>query len=216
MGTPSLEQGVTFGPFRMPHFQEQVDDRFRRAFYNYIAQNVIPACDGKIDRIEGRVSSHYDQAEFANLGEVKSRYYYEIACFSPGGVEEASGELDYDPVTASWTPSRVKSPGVRTLSHKRRHKAWLESHRYRPPQPEECPQCRSKQVAEIIYGMIGFRDAAGIQAFQAALDSGKICQGGVWDWDQSPQWRCLSCKHEWGLTGYALALREIEGREKES
>jgi len=64
------------------------------------------------------------------------------------------------------------------------------------------------EVAEILNGMPHYSEA-----LQAKLDSGQICLGGSWAWDESPQWRCLSCKHEWGLTGYALALREIERRE---
>lgn len=203
-----IEEGVTFGPFQMPHLAEQVDDRFRRAFYSYLVQQVIPALDSQVERVEGRVFSHYDQPEFAQLAEVRLRYYYEVSFSSAAGVEEAWGELDYDPSTTSWTPSRTKPPSVRNLTQKRKVRALGESHRYKPARPAECPQCHSKEVAEILYGVPHYSEA-----LQAELDSGRICIGGSWSWDESPQWRCLSCKHEWGLTGYALALREIESRE---
>ena len=209
MHSASIEQGVTFGPFRMPHLAEQVDERFCRAFYSYLAQQVIPSLDGQIERIKGRVFSHYDQSQFAQLIEVRRRYYYEISFSSAAGSEEAWGELDYDATTSSWTSSRTKPPSVRTLTQKRKVRALQESHRYAPARPAECPQCHSDRDAEIVYGVPHYSEG-----FQAKLDSGRICLGGSWSWDESQQWHCLSCKHEWGLTGYALALREIESQER--
>jgi hypothetical protein len=208
MPSANIEQAIAFGPFRMPHLAEQVDHRFRQAFYSYLTQQVIPSLDGRIVRIEGRVLSHYDQPQFAELTEIRFRYYYEISLSSTAGVEEAWGELDYDPSTASWTPSRTKPPRVRTLTQKRKVRALHESHRHTPVRPAECPQCHSAQVAEILYGVPHYSET-----FQAELDSGRICLGGSWSWEESLQWRCLCCHHEWGLTGYALALREIEDRE---
>ena len=208
MPLTNIERRVVFGPFRMPHLTERVDDRFRQAFYSFLAQHVIPFLDGEVARIDGRVFSHYDQPQFAQMAEVRLRYYYEVSCSSSAGVEEAWGELDYDPNSASWTPSRTKPPRVRTLSEKRKVRALFESHRYTPVRPLECPECQSKQVAEIVYGVPHFSEA-----LHAELDSGRKCLGGSWAWGESPQWRCLSCKHEWGLTAYALALREIEGQK---
>jgi hypothetical protein len=204
----NIEQGIAFGPFRMPHLAEQVDDRFRRAFYSYLDQQVVPSLDGQIERIEGRVFSHYDQPQFAELCEVRNRFYYQVSFSSSAGTEEAWGELDYDPGSASWTPSRTKPPCVRTLTQKRKVRALTLSHRHTPARPTECPQCRSNRVAEILYGVPHYSEG-----LQAEMDSGRVCLGGSWAWDESQQWRCLSCKHEWGLTGYALALREIEERE---
>ncbi|HXU75211.1 MAG TPA: hypothetical protein VN794_01520, partial [Methylomirabilota bacterium] len=117
------------------------------------------------------------------------------------------GELDYDPGSASWTPSRIKPPRVRTLTFKRKVQALSESHRHRPVRPAECPQCSSKQVAEILYGVTPYSES-----LRAELESGRLCHGGSWDWEASLQWRCSSCKHEWGLTAYGLALREIMER----
>jgi len=209
MGSANIEHTITFGPFRMQHLRAQVDDRFRQAFYSYLDQQVMPLLDGQVERIEGRVFSHYDHPQFAQLAEVRLRYYYKVSFSSAAGVEEACGELDYDPGPASWSPSRTKPPGVRTLTQKRKVQALCESHRYTPDRPAECPQCHCKQVAEILYGVPHYSEA-----LQAELDSGQKCLGGSWAWDESMQWRCLSCKHEWGLTAYALALREIEARER--
>lgn len=75
-----VQYRIRFGPFRTAHFRTQVDARFRRAFYSYLDQQVIPCLEGDIVRIGGRVSSHYDQPQFNDLAEVKHRYYYEL-CF---------------------------------------------------------------------------------------------------------------------------------------
>jgi hypothetical protein len=204
-----MEHKITFGPFRMARLAEAVDDRFRQAFYSYLAQAVIPPLDGQIERIEGRVFSHYDQPEFAHLTEVRFRYYYELTLSSRQGVKEAAGEVVYDPTTASWTSSHIKPPSVRTLAEKRKIRALLDSHRFTVQRPAECPQCHAGNVAEIIYGVPHWSEG-----LVAALKSGEICLGGCWAWDESLQWHCLSCKHEWGLTRYALALREIEAKER--
>ncbi len=211
---PNIDQEVTFGPFRMAHLREQVDDRFRRAFYCYLIEKVVPLLDGRITRIAGRVFSHYDQPQFAVLAEVRSRYYYEISFSSAGGVEEAWGELDYDSAGAAWVPSRIKPPSVRTLTHKREsdqlRQAMQECQHHRIPRPTECAQCRSQRVAEIMYGY-----PADIGALRADLDSGKVCLGGCFFSEDSPQWRCVACGHEWGATAYALTLRNIRERAKE-
>jgi hypothetical protein len=69
------------------------------------------------------------------LTEVRRRYYYEISFSSAAGVEEAWGELDYDPSTASWIPSRTKFPRVRTLTQKRKSvRYWSRASMHRPVQ----------------------------------------------------------------------------------
>jgi hypothetical protein len=211
---PNIDQEVTFGPFRMAHLREQVDDRFRRAFCCYLVEKVIPLLDGNVTRIAGRVFSHYDQPQFAAMAEVRSRYYYEISFSSEGGIEEAWGELDYDSAGAGWIPSKIKPPSVRTLAHKREvdqlRQAMVESQHYCIPRPTDCPQCRSPRVAKILYGL-----PADIKALQADLDSGKLCLGGCFFSEESPQWRCVACDHEWGATAYALALRNVRERATE-
>jgi hypothetical protein len=208
MPPPNFDEGITFGPFRMPHLAEQVDDRFSKAFRSYLAEKVMPLLDGRVEQVQGRVYSHYDRPQWLQRPEFKSRYYYEINFFSPKGVEEAWGELDYHRDTATWTPSQTKPPSVRTLTFKRKARALSNSHLYRQERPAECPQCHSNRVAGIIYGVPTYS-----AALRAELDSGRSCFGGEWAWDESKQWRCLSCKHEWGLTGYVLALRDLEKQE---
>ena len=75
MRSANFEQEVTFGPFRMSHLGEQVDERFRRAFYSYLAQQVMPLLDGQIERVEGRVFSHYDQPQFAQLSGAERSFF---------------------------------------------------------------------------------------------------------------------------------------------
>ncbi len=70
MSSANIEQGITFGPFRMPHLSEQVNDRFRRAFYSYLSREVMPSLDGQIMRIEGRVvqQQRHDVESVASAG----------------------------------------------------------------------------------------------------------------------------------------------------
>ena len=46
MHAAEIAHGMTFGPFRMPHLSEQVDEDFRRSFCSYLAEQVIPSLDG--------------------------------------------------------------------------------------------------------------------------------------------------------------------------
>ncbi len=200
MHSPGFEQAVAFGPFRMPQFRDQVDDRMRQAFYSYLAKKVLPLLEGRIVRIDGRVFSHYDSPDFAAIGEVRHRYYYELRLASSGGVEQAWGEVDYDPDQATFTPSRIKPPGVRTLTEVRRieeaRQALLEfQKRYAHHPGDYCPKCRSKQVARILYGLHTMPLSASLQA---DFDAGRIRFGGCCILEDSPKWRCLSCGSEWG------------------
>jgi hypothetical protein len=208
---PEIQNNITFGPFRMAHLEELVDERFRRAFYCYLTQQVMPLLDGQVTRIDGRIFSHYDQPQFAAMAEVRSRFYYEISFSSAEGVEEAWGELDDNPVGSTWTPSKVKPPSVRTLTEKRKldelEQAMVQSKACSIPRPTDCPHCHSQCVAEILYGL-----PADIQSLQADLDAGQLYLGGCFFSEDSPQWRCVACGHKWGTTAFALALRDIRAR----
>jgi len=215
LDSAKFEQGITFGPFRMPHLQEQVNERMRQAFYSYLAQKVVSLLEGQILRIDGRVFSHYDDPQFAGIADVRRRYYYEIRLSSPTGVEEAWGELDYDPDTATYAPSRIKPPRVRTLTEVRKieeaRQAELEFRQRHSQHTEDyCPKCLSRQVATILYGLFRLPLATSLQA---DFDSGRIRLGGCCISETSPRWRCLSCGSQWGiLPGVRELLREFERR----
>ncbi len=113
MESAKFEQAVTFGPFQMPHLQELVNERMRQAFYSYLEQQVLPLLEGQVVRITGRVFSHYDRPEFAGIAEVSRRYYYEVSLSSQTGVEQAWGELDYDPDTATYAPIASQASGCK-------------------------------------------------------------------------------------------------------
>jgi hypothetical protein len=201
MSPPGFDQAVSFGPFRMPHLQEQVNDRMRQAFYVYLADKVLPLLEGQIVRIEGRVFSHYDSPQFASIGEVRHRYYFELRLSSAAGVEQAWGEVDYDPDTTTYTPSRIKPPCVRTLTEVRKieeaRQAKVEFQmRHEEHTGDHCPKCHSKQVAKILYGLFPLPLPA---SFRADFDSGRICFGGCSISHDFPQWRCVSCGSEWGI-----------------
>ncbi len=212
MREAGVQYKIRFGPFRTAHFRKQADARFRRAFYSYLDQQVIPSLEGNIVRIGGRVFSHYDRPQFNDLAGVKHRYYYELSFRSTAGTEEAEGEVDYDPARDKWAPSRLKPPRVQTLSDKRRekqskdleHQISIEARHHQPVRPAKCPRCGSKRVAEIIYGFVMI-DAG----LEADLKAGKTHLGGCFVSDDNPQWCCAACGHHWGLTARALAKREI-------
>jgi hypothetical protein len=203
---------IKFGPFRTSHFREQGHAGFRRAFYSYLDQQVIPYLEGDIVRIDGRVYSHYDRPQFNDLAEVKHRYYYELSFHSGAGTEQAEGEVDYDPAKNTWAPSRLKPPRVQTLSAKLRgkqsrdleHQISIEARHHQPVRPAKCPRCASKRVAEIIYGLVKIDEG-----LEANLKAGKTRLGGCFVSDDNPQWCCAACGHYWGLTARALAKREI-------
>jgi hypothetical protein len=212
MDSARFEQEVTFGPFRMPLLQELVNERMRQAFYSYLEKKVVPLLEGQIVRIDGRVFSHYDDPQFAGTAEVGRRYYYEVRLSSRTGVEEAWGELDYDPDTATYAPSRIKPPRVRTLTEVRQieeaRQAKLEfQQRHSQHTGDYCPKCHSKQVAEILYGLYPLPLPASLQA---DFDSRRIRLGGCCVSETSPKWRCLSCGSEWGiLPGVRESFHEI-------
>jgi hypothetical protein len=205
MSLAHIEQAVVFGPFQMPRLQGQVNEEMRQAFYSYLAVKVMPLLEGEVVRIDGRVFSHYDRPEFAGLAEVRHRYYYEIRLSSEAGDEEAWGEVDYHPQSATYSPSRIKPPCVRTLSEKRnidqQRQAELEfQQRNAHHGGDDCPRCHSKQVARLVYGLVH-----PTPKIQAELDAGRIRLGGCCISEESRKWCCLSCECSWGL------LREPTG-----
>lgn len=55
----------------------------------------------------------------------------------------------------------------------------------------KCPQCQSKNVVEILYGM------PTKEAFDDA-EEGKLLIGGCCISEDSPEWYCNDCEHEFG------------------
>jgi hypothetical protein len=146
--TKMLRDGISFGPFRTVHHERTVDERFRGAFLSYLENRVLGGVEGRVARVEGRVSSHYDDPKhFGPLSVVKFRYHYEIAFHSPQGVETARGDLDYDPSTVSFIETRQRPPVVDSLSAQGRRNDMLQKvelieQRYRNGEREPaCPYC---------------------------------------------------------------------------
>ena len=59
--------------------------------------------------------------------------------------------------------------------------------------PKKCPECGSKRVAEILYGMPAFSDK-----LERDLEVGRIDLGGCCVTDNDPEWQCVECEHAWG------------------
>ena len=71
----------------------------------------------------------------------------------------------------------------------------------------QCPECGSREVAEILYGL-PTREAA------AAADRGEIALGGCFfNWG-SARWRCLTCNAEWGVSDEAFPYVTPEQRAR--
>ena len=68
--------------------------------------------------------------------------------------------------------------------------------------PASCPSCGSSRVARIEFGL-----PAGTDALRSDLDSGRAILGGCDVSEESPQWHCCECRHEWGVTVLAPELR---------
>jgi DNA-directed RNA polymerase subunit RPC12/RpoP len=69
--------------------------------------------------------------------------------------------------------------------------------------PAKCPKCESESIAYILYGLPDF------QSIEDDIDSGKVRLGGCTLTEDSPQWRCIDCSHEWGELLEIDELREI-------
>lgn len=218
MRKAKFQHKIKFGPFRTSHYRKQVDAAFRREFYAYLDRQIVPCLEGDIVSVAGRVHSHYDRARFNGLSEVKHRYYFELRFGSAAGTEDAWGEVDYDPATKVWTPSRIKPCRLTTLSEKlwekrKReldHRISMEARHHQPVRPAKCPQCGSKRVADIVYGLVLITPD-----LNARLKSGRSSLGGCFVSDDNPQWHCAGCGHRWGLTARGLARREILTRMHE-
>jgi hypothetical protein len=59
-------------------------------------------------------------------------------------------------------------------------------------------------VAYIQYGL-----PSDLKALEPDLDAGHIVLGGCTVGEDFPQWRCLECRHEWGITELAAEFEQI-------
>jgi nitrite reductase/ring-hydroxylating ferredoxin subunit len=70
--------------------------------------------------------------------------------------------------------------------------------------PDSCPKCGNKSIDFILYGL------PDLSVIDAELKSGKVTLGGCVLFEDSPQWRCNSCSHQWGETSVKEVLKEIQ------
>ena len=69
-----------------------------------------------------------------------------------------------------------------------------------------CPDCGSSRQALIFYGMPEFTDD-----LRARLEAGSVVLGGCCISGEDPEWRCLDCRLEWGLSRQSRHLYELAG-----
>jgi hypothetical protein len=58
--------------------------------------------------------------------------------------------------------------------------------------PLNCPRCKSKRVATILWGL------QDLPRIQKDLDSSRVVLGGCCVSDGDPRWHCVQCGHKWG------------------
>ncbi len=110
-----ISRDLLFGPFKTEWFRESVDEAVRRAAVRYIEEQVAPRIRGDIFRLGGAITSHYDAPEFAGRRELGGRYFLQLEFHTEEGVTGASGEIMYDPATASFSESPIKPVQVQLL-----------------------------------------------------------------------------------------------------
>ena len=57
-----------------------------------------------------------------------------------------------------------------------------------------CPECKSKNVALILWGYLGYYD----ETMQQQVEKKEIVIGGCLVTDHDPKWECNVCNHRWG------------------
>jgi hypothetical protein len=62
----------------------------------------------------------------------------------------------------------------------------------KPKVAPPCPTCGSHQVAEFLYGL------PDLDRLRPDLEAGRVVLGGCCLFEDSPQWKCHACGHEWG------------------
>lgn len=74
-----------------------------------------------------------------------------------------------------------------------------------PVNPERvCPDCGSNRQALIFYGLPEFTDD-----LRARLEAGSIVLGGCCISGEDPEWHCLDCRRQWGVSRQSRELYEL-------
>lgn len=148
--TEIVQRDISFGPLKTEHHIHTMDERFRRSFLSFVEARILPQVEGQFSRVEGQVTSLYDDPKyFGPRSAVRFRYFYEFRFHSPDGVETVRGKLDYDPTTGSFTEGRQRHPQVDSFSAQRKRKDMMAmvgaiSERYRAGERDiVCPYCGS-------------------------------------------------------------------------
>jgi hypothetical protein len=68
--------------------------------------------------------------------------------------------------------------------------------------PDNCPECGAARVAQILYGYDSLYE-------EADLDAGRVVLGGCVVREDSPQWRCAACGHEWGGGDWIASIESV-------
>src|SRR5688572_18035622 len=111
-----VKKGMQFGPFNTEYHRTTVNSTFRKLFFNYLERSILPQVEGKVDFVDGRLWSNYDNEIFVGPQSVaKSRYSFKIRFFSGRSKQTARGELEYFPELGEFKPSRRSPPSVDTL-----------------------------------------------------------------------------------------------------
>src|SRR4051812_31886843 len=66
-----------------------------------------------------------------------------------------------------------------------------------------CPSCGSPRQARIVYGLVEMTPEV-----RDRIEQGAITLGGCCISSENPEWRCLDCHHEWGISQQSRRILE--------
>ena len=112
----TVKKGFQFGPFKTDHHRTTVDSHFRALFFAYLERSILPQVEGKIDFVDGRLWSDYDEDIFTGPQSIaKRRYSFKIRFQSGREKQTARGEIEYWNELGEFKPGRGRQ-AVETLS----------------------------------------------------------------------------------------------------
>jgi hypothetical protein len=102
-----IAEGITFGPFRTWHHRRTTGRVFQASFLQFVIDNIASRVTIDYVKVEGHVTTDYDDKKFFGPNSVV-KYRYNFRCdFVSGELKEtASAQVDFDPVTSTFTRAR--------------------------------------------------------------------------------------------------------------
>ena len=140
---------IKIGPFVTEHHKMVGDSAFRSALESWIQHEVYPRLSGITDRIEGSVTTQYDDPKFLGPNSaVKYRYELKLQCWIGEDYDEARATLIFDPDQQSFDEHPNERLSVITSETRRAEEELFAagddfSAAFDDPNAElKCPSCQ--------------------------------------------------------------------------